>query len=698
MGHPSWSMRGVSSAVVVACASITACSDGGDAPRSLASTETDAMVSLELGNASLVPTSTYPAGGLALTATSWTSPAAEPRREVMPTPVVQEATASGEESAEDHLAEAPETLGGGNLAAASVRFPYFEKTGGSLDCMGVKVTRTGGAQKLWAPGSETQEYPGGWVTPGEYLLTINVPRIHDKDDGTLTGTLRDAAAGFSPPHQLMGLVVSEPLEWEGWENHGFDDPPEFIPAEWGSSHLVTLTPGDVLHVAYGNEIVPFQKREGSDGIVVYCVEEKPEYRGGLWGLGHHRWSTEMWDKLCERIQCAAQLFEPQTSAFYYGPDDGTLPAVLPVDYQMEAGADDNEQSDVLATWILHRSMGYLKEGDTWTGSVEDLDLLFRFYCNNVQTAFMFSDRGAQHNHYAHGPNRYPPYQVRDIQRVLVGAVALGYDPNYEPLYRLLMHLAQRTEMTLTASNAYSYENNVVEGGLVAHKDDNEYTQWLWYEKGATDMGAKGSHNTCVWGPCFWARELFLLPHTAATEGMLWTPGPRFRGSASGHGWTAEGIGPGYNTGYGSLEIRGAMWLWFTDTHADSQLARWARRDRLYTTNPAGSTTDKSFFAPWVQATFVQEVEGLRVASQGSGVLLAWNDVSEPDLSQYRVFCRYEEHGKRHLLGTSTTTSFPYPDLETGKTYYFQVAAVDGDGNQGSLSEPVGFRPKSVDTE
>jgi hypothetical protein len=359
---------------------------------------------------------------------------------------------------------------------------------------------------------------------------------------------------------------------------------------------------------------------------------------------------------------------------------------------MSSGATDNEQSGVLSRWILHRAMSYLQEGDSWSGSVEDLDRLFRFYCNGIQTTFCFSDRSAQHNHYAHGPNRYPPYQIRDIQNVLVGAVALGYDPNFEPLYRLLTHLAQRTDMTLTARGSYTYDNNIVDGGLSAHRDDNEYTKWLWYTKGATDMGAKGSHNINVWGPCFWARELFLLPHSSATESMLWTTGPRLGGSENGHGWTAEGIGPGYNTGYGSLEVQGAMWLWFTRTYPDSQLSRWARRDFLYTTNAGGSTTDQRYYGAWVQTTFVSEPVNLQVTGPGGNSFLTWDAVTDPDLSHYKVYDRATGHGALTLLGTSLSTTYQHEGPGSDGTHYYQVSAVDGDGNEGSLSDQVVFGP------
>ncbi len=683
-GRSTGMVGGVDWALGAVCVLLAGCSDGETAARAPLSPGGDTAFGLNSSRATAAQPSSPLLAGSGTMLAGWPGHGSVPRRAVSGG---SEAPALGRESGADDI----DTELAGSEAASSALFPYFEKVDGSLDYMGVKVVATTPPQRVWAPGTSTQEFPGGWVTPGDYVVRINTPRVHHKDDGTLTGTLRDSSAGFSPEHQLMTVVVNQALRWEGWENHGLSDPPEFIPVEWGSSHTVSLSAGDVLHVAYGNEIVPFQKREGSDGIVVYCVEHRPKYRGGLWGIGHIRWSTEKWNTLRNRTIEAAGIFNPLTDSFHYGPADGTLPAVLPSDYQMSSGSSDNEQSNVLSLWILHRAMGYLQDGASWSGSLADLDRLFQFYCNNIQTAFCFSDRGAQHNHYAHGPNRYPPYQIRDFQRVLVGAVALGYDPNYEPLYRLLMHLAQRTDMTLTASGSYTYDNNFVDGGLSAHRDDNEYTQWLWYRMGATDMGAKGSHNINVWGPCFWARELFLLPHSSASESMLWSTGPRFGGSNCGHGWTEDGIGPGYSTGYGSFEVQGAMWLWFTDTYPDSQLSRWARRDFLYTTNVGGSSTPKTHYGAWVQATFVAEPVDLQAVEQGGDALLTWSAVAHPHLSHYNVYCRDGERDPLKFVGTALTNTFLHED-PADKNAYYQVCAVDADGHEGSLSDQVIFRP------
>jgi hypothetical protein len=84
--------------------------------------------------------------------------------------------------------------------------------------------------------------------------------------------------------------------------------------------------------------------------------------------------------------------------------------------------------------------------------------------------------------------------------MLVGAVAAGLDPDYEPLNRVLSHLAQRLDMTMSHFSDYLYENYDVEGGLVGNRDSNAYTRWLYYTVGHTDMGSKGGGRTTkVWG-------------------------------------------------------------------------------------------------------------------------------------------------------------------------------------------------------
>jgi len=557
-------------------------------------------------------------------------------------------------------------------------FPYFEKTSGVLDYLGVSVARTSSSQTVWAPGSPHQEYPGGWVTPGDYTVELNTPRIHHDVDGSPTGQQR-------PGDTLLGTVVTRDLTDPGWINHGFDEPAQITPQEWGASRAVTLVAGDVLHVAYGNVIVPFQKRNGSDGIVVHCVAEEPEYRGGLWGTGRSTWSQEKWNVLKSRILAAAELYEVETSNYGYGP--AALPVPIPADFENVSGQTDNRQAQTVSRYLQNRAFDKLQSGAAWTGDLDELNRLFEFFCNNPQLCFMWGDSAAQHYHYTHGFNRYPPYQLEPILGSLVAAVALGYDPDYEPLYRVLTHMGQRLDVTLSHSGSYNYRNNMSDNGLASHRDDDEYTQWLWYDLGHTDMMFRGTHRINVWGPCLWARELLGWPESPATSDMLSKSGHGPSGTDHGHEWSETGAGAGYNSFYAMLEVEGTMWLWFTGTQNHSQHSRWSRRNYLYKGVPGAIITEPgTYFARWTQHTFVDEPVGLTGSIAGSGVRLTWMNVAEPDLDHYRVY-RGTGASKLTLLANDVAQpTFFDENTVKGAVHRYAISAVDEDGNENSISD------------
>jgi hypothetical protein len=565
--------------------------------------------------------------------------------------------------------------------APSNGLTYFEKTNGSLDYMGVKITRTSAGQKTWAPGDGVQEYPGGWVTPGTYTVSLNPGRIHHKKNGTLTGQTRSGDV-------IMGVVQHRDLDFEGFEMHGLSDPGGYYPSNWGTSQTINLVPGDALHVAYGNVIVPFQKRNGSDGIIIYCVETEPEYRGGLWGLGRANWSHEIWNKMAQRVEEAAEMQTIHTAATYYGPSDGSLPNVFPADFSMSSSTpDDNYQSRELATWIRTRSIALMQQGDNWQGSHEDLDRLFQFYCNNIQTTYCWSDTPAQSFFYAHGPSRYPPYFIEQLLSVIMGAVALGYDPDYEPLHRLLTMMGQRADMTLSHVGSYTMANSPSGGGLAAHINDSGYTQWLWFEVGATNMQAKGSHRIAVWGPCIWAREMLGFPRTAATNQMLSSPGwSQPGGTENGHEWTESGAGVGWSHFYAGIETNGAMWLWFTGMEEQSQMSRWARRSYLYKRTSDPVTNRGKWWTSWVQAHYVGEPRNPSASPQGGGVQISWNGVTEAQ--HYSIYRSIGSGSLALLAGNVNGTSFLDTSAIGGTTYQYVIQGVSAGGQRGSYSDRV----------
>ena len=487
--------------------------------------------------------------------------------------------------------------GGGGTADLE----YFEKTAGALDYMGVMVKRTSSSQTVWAPGSPTQEYPGGWVTPGEYELSVNTPRVHGKLDGVHTGVKR-------PGDQIVGVVVNKPLEWEGWENHNYTNHPDFYLQNWGQVKTVDLKPGDVLHVAYGTFPVNFGTRQGSDGIVVYCVESEPQPRGGLWGLGMTGFDEDLWTLLEQRVQQSAwHVGYNDKSSYYWGPADGTLPQTLPSDLGQDPGNAKNQQARVLARWLANRAFKMMKEGPG-SLNVEEFDRLFQFQCNNVQLWGQWGDGVGAMNHMAHGSHRYPPYFVSDaLLPTVAAAIALGYDPSYEPFHRMLSHMAQRVDMTMSHSSCYTFQNGNGGGQTLAdHKNDNDYTKWLWYDVKATDMTAKASHRMCVWGPCYWARVLLGYPQTWRQALTLSSVGPNAvnpdgsPGSWQGHEWDQRGAGPGWHHFYADLEIQGSQWLWFSGVANDSQFAQFSRRSMLFQEGYG------KFWSEWVAARYIGE--------------------------------------------------------------------------------------------
>jgi hypothetical protein len=560
---------------------------------------------------------------------------------------------------------------------------YFEKSNRALDYMGVSLTATTTQQRVFAPGTPAQEYPGGWVTPGSYVVALNLPRIHDRKDGTLTGATRAGDA-------IVGLITSRTVADVGWMNHAYDDPADCVPQNWGQSRTITLRAGDTVHVAYGDPSLVFgNTRRGSDGIVVYCVAEEPDYRGGLWGTGRSAWSRERWGTFVSRVRAAAHYFTPQAGdAFWGGPR--TIPDPLPADFANDPGnLYDNQQATNIGRWLLHRSMDYIKTGQIRGSTATDANRLFEYFCNNVQTCFCFSDRAFEYYHYAHGPAAYPPYFADSIKSMLVGAVAFDYDPDYEPLARILTYLAQRVDMTLPHIGGYTYRNQSNDP-LANHIDDDDYTRWLWNTVGVRDMQAAQSHRLSAWYPAFWARTLFSdLPVTPATPDMLNFSGWGPNRDRHGHEWVASGVGAGWKSFYARLEIVGAMWGWFTDTEPDSQAMRWPRRNFLY---PPGASSlqqyspNEFYYVAWVQATFVPEPTQLTAALRPGGVLLDWAD-NNPTVPAYRVYRRTSGQPFARVAQVTTSTHND-TTVQPGTRYEYAVAAVNAQGHESSRSDVV----------
>ena len=569
----------------------------------------------------------------------------------------------------------------------AVQMDYFEKSSGSLDYMGVQITRSQGSQHLWAPGSPAQEFPGGWVTPGTYTLGLNPGRIHGKFDGVHTGVTRSG-------DQMVGVVIHKDLTWGGWSNWSYTGHPDCAFENWGTSKTITLQPGDTVHVGYGTPVpMLWGTRQGSDGVVFYCVESEPQPRGGLWGTGYLGFDGELWNTLRERVIQSAQATETSTEYYNWGPEDGTMPAVLPSDLGQMPGDLENQQSVTIGRWLMNRGFHRIKNGPN-SINMQEFDRLFRYFFQNIQTWGSWGEDVTAMDFMSHGIPRYAPYFIQNsVLPALVAAVALEYDPSYEPMYRILSDLAQRVDMNLSHGSCYSHGNADSEGGLSAHRDDNSFTQWQWYTIGATDMTAKASHRMGVWAPCYWARVLLRYPQTSVQAVTLSSVGPRFTnpdgtpGAWEGHEWSEDGAGPGWHLFYAQVEMRGAQWLWFSGLERDSQLVRFARRSIL------ADDGYGSYYSNWTADRFVGEPRHPHGQIQGGSPSLGWDAVSGNGFHHYRVYRASHTGGGFSVLADNVASnSFQDTTADEGTGYTYRVCAVRSDGECSSLSDPVSITP------
>jgi pectate lyase len=77
--------------------------------------------------------------------------------------------------------------------------------------------------------------------------------------------------------------------------------------------------------------------------------------------------------------------------------------------------------------------------------------------------------------------------------------------------------------------------------------------------------------------------------------------------------------------------------------------------------------------------------GLKATAQGGGwVGLQWNNV--PGASSYRVFMGTSPGGQGQAVYGGSNSAYWYGQFEPGKTYYFQVSAVNGTGESRRTSQ------------
>lgn len=611
-------------------------------------------------------------------------------------------------------------------------FNYIDKTSGVLDRMGIKVTRLSASQTVWAPGTATQEFPGGWVTPGTYRIELNPGQMHEQQTGEFRGS--DWGAGI-----LWLVVKARSPETPGWIGHGHSNPnasnpwtpgapipaQSFLPSFSTEPFVdVTLGVGDVLHCACSAGIG--FSRTGSDGIEVYCVATEPLPRGGLWGTSSTGLSYDAaaWATFQGRCQNLIDLAVgkggisiPSPSDFYYGPT--SLPAGdLGTDYQQGAGlGGDNEMSEVLSRWIFYRGLTHYRDGSPLRGTFEEFERLVEYFFNHTSYAFCFSQDATEDYFCAHGINYYEPYATQDCFLGLLGAVAGGFTPQRESLRRVLSHFAQRLEMTMAHFGDYLYGNISIFGGIESHKDDTPWAQWLYYEMGATDNNNRGGgRQQCVWGFSMACRELLGFPVSTHEVQHLYSDTGIAAGAAQqwehqahpnydpndrhGHGSRSDGVLSGYDQFYSSLHAIGAMMMWMMlgGQRRHSQFIRHCQRS-LYWDDGASATypqnPDTQIGNAWyehIRDSHVSEVTGLAVNVSGSDAALSWDASSDGDHDHYEVWRGTGEEDMALLDGNVGTTSYTDVGQAFGGYVYALVDVTDQGGsvkNQSVMNTPVG---------
>ncbi|HLI82845.1 MAG TPA: hypothetical protein VKV17_02955 [Bryobacteraceae bacterium] len=82
--------------------------------------------------------------------------------------------------------------------------------------------------------------------------------------------------------------------------------------------------------------------------------------------------------------------------------------------------------------------------------------------------------------------------------------------------------------------------------------------------------------------------------------------------------------------------------------------------------------------------------GLEITAAPNSFELSWNGDTEPDLAVYRVY-RSVDGGPFRKVGDVELPAFSDKDVQMGKSYRYEVSAVDRMGNESPRSQPVEAR-------
>ena len=98
-------------------------------------------------------------------------------------------------------------------------------------------------------------------------------------------------------------------------------------------------------------------------------------------------------------------------------------------------------------------------------------------------------------------------------------------------------------------------------------------------------------------------------------------------------------------------------------------------------SPEASITPEDTFPPAVPA-------GLRTTATPNSIELTWDADTEPDLAGYRVYRAIAGGPFERIADNSTLPAYSDKAVEPGKTYRYQISAVDQTGNESTRSAPV----------
>ncbi len=105
-------------------------------------------------------------------------------------------------------------------------------------------------------------------------------------------------------------------------------------------------------------------------------------------------------------------------------------------------------------------------------------------------------------------------------------------------------------------------------------------------------------------------------------------------------------------------------------------------------NPSSFVPCLSLIALFNGVTFLNQSQGAVLPPVVHTVNLGWNIVPETGVQGYRIYVGNESQQYTQTYDTGTDVTFPVDGLEFGKTYYFAVKAIGGNGLESNFSKEL----------